>query len=122
MPPTALPNDQIASRTPAVLRVATSSQKAGNVTSTAPKQKPTGSVAATSVRTPGYCSAPRKCRSPWGSGRNAREGGIEVSHSVPTTEQTADSASAGVGEATGTITAGIHGPGGEEDPTDPPRH
>src|SRR6476660_2759142 len=36
----------------------------GNVTSTAPKQNPTGSVAATSVRTPEYCSAPRKWRSP----------------------------------------------------------
>ena len=50
--PTPLPNDQIASSSPAVLRVATSSQNAGNVTSTAPKQNPTGNVAATRVRTP----------------------------------------------------------------------
>src|SRR3954467_9996454 len=104
MPPTALPNDQIASRMPAVPRVATSSQKAGNVTSTAPKQKPTGSVAATSVRTPRDCSAPRKwLPSVRGVGLKDREGGIEVNQSVPTTEQAADRASAGAGEATATI-------------------
>src|SRR3954454_20729807 len=110
MPPTALPNDQIASRTPAVLRVATSSQNAGNVTSTAPKQKPTGSVAATSVRTPAYRRAPRRWRSPCGSGRNARDGGIEVSHRVPTTELTAERTSASGGDAIVTITAVISGP------------
>src|SRR5213078_3641144 len=100
----------MASSRPAVLRVATSSQNAGNVTSTAPKQKPTGSVAATSVRTPDDRSAPRKCRSPSGSGRNARDGGIDVSHSVPTTELIAESASAGGGDATVTMTAVISGP------------
>src|SRR5205814_560443 len=96
MPPTPLPSDQVASSSPAVPRVATSSQNAGNVTSTAPKQNPTGSVAATSVRTPRDCSAPRKCGdSPRGVGRNERDGGIEVSQSVPTTELAADSPSAG---------------------------
>src|SRR3954452_17698126 len=111
MPPTPLPNDQIASSSPAVPRVATSSQNAGNVTSTAPKQNPTGRVAATSVRTPGDCSAPRKwLSSRFGVGRNEREGGSDVSASVPTTELTADTASAGAGEATVTIAAVSSGP------------
>src|SRR3954449_10272253 len=98
MPPTPLPNDQIASSSPAVPRVATSSQNAGNVTSTAPKQNPTGSVAATSVRTPGAWSAPRKCRPlSLGTGRNERDGGIDVSATVPMTELTAEITSAGAG-------------------------
>src|SRR3954469_19862377 len=118
MPPTPLPNDQIASSNPAVLRVATSSQKAGNVTSTAPKQNPTGSVAATSVRTPEERSAPRMWRSSCcGVGWKARDGGIDVNHSVPTTELIADTASAGGGEATVTITAVISGPATNESST-----
>src|SRR4051812_32095314 len=145
MPPTQLPNDQTASSSPAVPRVATSSQNAGKVTSTAPEQNPTGSVAATGVRTPGGCRAPRKCRAghlggarkqnPTGSvaativrtpgdcsaprkcrssrlgvGRNAREGGSDVRASVPMTELTADSPSAGAGDATATIAAVSSGP------------
>src|SRR5580765_5543040 len=106
MPPTPLPNDQVASSSPAVLRVATSSQNAGNVTSTAPKQNPTGSVAATSVRTPEDCSAPSRCRgASFPAGRNARDGGIEVSASVPMTELTADTPGAGAGEVTATSPA-----------------
>src|SRR5437016_11803859 len=106
MPPTPLPNDQMASSRPAVPRVATSSQNAGNVTSTAPKQNPTGRVAATSVRTPGDCSAPRKWRfSAFGVGRKDRDGGIDVSQSVPTTELAAESPRAGAGEVAATIAA-----------------
>src|SRR3954447_6336121 len=111
MPPTPLPSDQVASSSPAVLRVATSSQKAGNVTSTAPKQNPTGRVAATSVRTPEDCSAPSRWRGPsCGVGRNARDGGTPATAGVPVTEQIAESASAGAGEATETITAVSSGP------------
>ena len=59
-PPQALPSDQIAISGPASAGLPSDSPNAGNATSAAPTQKPIGSVVATSVRTPGLRSAPRR--------------------------------------------------------------
>ena len=85
--------------------------KAGIVTSVAPKAKPAGAVAATSVRTPGDASAPSRWRS-WSpaSGRQAREAGAMTRTSVPRITKPAATRSAAAGEATMTIAAVSSGP------------
>src|SRR5439155_27226758 len=67
---------------------------------------------------PGDCSAPRTwLPALFGTGRNERDGGIDVSHRVPTTELTAESPSAGAGEETATIAAVSSGPPTNESST-----
>jgi len=111
IPPVALPNDHTESSTPAHARLPMSSLKAGSVTSIAPKQKPSGSVAATSVRSPGDRSAPSH---PWppaaGSGRHARDGGDEANATVPPTSSAAASASAATGDSSAVAAAVSSGP------------
>ena len=107
----ALPRAHTASSSPAQAGEPSSTANAGRLMSTAPKQKPTGSVASASVRTPPDRNAPSR---PWlpasASGSHSRDGRCATNAAVPASEHAAHRPSAAIGEIAAMIAAAASGP------------
>ena len=107
----ALPRAHTASSSPAQAGEPSSTANAGRLMSTAPKQKPTGSVASASVRTPPDRNAPSRPRLPApASGSHSRDGRCATNAAVPASEHAAHRPSAAIGEIAAMVTAAASGP------------